>query len=170
LPLSNDKADYQSKILDVKKDYVLIFSVGGEKDIEADFKDDMKENLWRSKIRTAGINFSDAGGIIFTGNTGSAEFKNDIINEFLKNSLIVYIDTMFTNLNAGEDKVESLFEDVTDKTHEGRKYLFYKINLSPAEFSSFENRIYKFKKAGYRFYTFTEILKKINTPAKKVGH
>ncbi|MEO8665659.1 MAG: hypothetical protein ABI462_09195, partial [Ignavibacteria bacterium] len=143
------------------------FSFGGEKDIEADFKEDMKENLWRSKVKAAGINFSKASGIILTGDNSTNDFEDRVVEEFTRNNFFVFRDTIFTGLKGKENKVESLLEDMKAKTKDDKRVLFYKINLTPAEFGELDKKIYALKKAGYRFYTFGDLQKKINLAKEK---
>jgi len=158
LPLRNDKADYQSKIIELKKDYLMKFSVGTEDDIDADFKIDMKESTLKSRIRSLSINFPDVTGIILTGNSGNQEFYKTVKEEFIKNNLMVYSDSMFSSYRDGDSKVTNLFEDIISETKNGKNFLFYDVNFNPDEFDAFDKAVYSLKKSGYRFFNFKELM------------
>lgn len=160
LPVRNDKADYQSKIIELNKEYLLKISVGEEDDIEADFKDDMKENVWRSKIKTAGLSFPKTSGVILINKTRNQEFYRMVRDEFTKNNFSVYDDSVFEEFKPKEDKIYSLFEDIITKSKKGKKILFYDINLDPKDFESLDRQVYNMKKLGYKFYGFKDLNKK----------
>ncbi len=164
LPLRNDKADYQSLIIDKKRNFLVEFLVGTGDDIESDFNDDMKESAWKSKVRTVAINFPQAAGIILSVKDGTDEFANEVSNEFTKNNLKVYKDTLFTKYKTGVDKVGLLLDDIITKSKGGAKFLFYNVNLNPGEFSDYIREINTLKKLGYKFLDFSDMMKKINKP------
>jgi hypothetical protein len=163
LPLRNDKADYQSMIIDLKKDYLIRFSIGNGDDIEADFKDDMKESIWKSKIKSVELNFPQAAGIILFDKKGLNDFENIIQDEFVKNNLNVYKDSIFVQFKRGENKVTSLLDDIISKSKNGKKILFYNINFNPNEFLDYDKEIYIMKKLGYKFLDFKQMIKEINS-------
>lgn len=170
LPLRNDKADYQSKIIELKKDFLLKFSIGNEDDIEADFKIDMKESFWKSKIRSIGINFPHASGVILINKSSDNDFYKNIKEEFSKNNLAVYPDSVFSSFRNSGNKVTGLFDDIVSKTKEGKKFLIYDINLNPEEFEAYDKEIYRLKKSGYRFFNFRQLMNRIqpsDRPLKK---
>jgi hypothetical protein len=170
LPLRNDKADYQSMIMDLKKDYLIKFSVGGEDDIEADFKEDMKENVWKSKIKSVVLNFPQASGIILSGSGGLNDFENMIQDEFVKNNLNVYRDSIFVQfvqLKRTENEITSLFDDIISKSKSGRKFLIYDVNFNPVEFSDYDREVYTMKKLGYRFFDFKELMNRVTKDKDK---
>ncbi|MEO6695756.1 MAG: hypothetical protein ABIO41_11195, partial [Ignavibacteria bacterium] len=162
LPLRNDKSDYQSKILGSERDYLLRFFIGDEKDITSDFKSDMKADVWKAKIRSASVNFQNSGGIFLTGNTQIKEFENEIKKEFFKNNIAVYSDTLLSGFQKSEQTVNSLFSDIITQSNSGKKFLLYSVNLSPEEFKYYDSQLFKLKKLGYKFFNFTDIMKKIN--------
>lgn len=157
LPLRNDKADFQSGVTGAKRDYLLKLIVGNEDDIEADFKSDMKESLVRSKIRTLYLNFSQSSGIILYDMNNLMEFENKIREEFEKNNMKVYQDTVFTEVRRGDDIVASLFKDIVNHSNSGKKILFYTVNFSPENFTEYDSQVYTLKKKGFKFYNFKEL-------------
>lgn len=161
LPLRNDKADYQSRILELKRDYLLKLSVGDEDDIEADFKDGMKESVRSSKIKSLGLSFPNSTGVILINKTRNMDFFNGVKNDFVKNNMKVYNDSVFDEYKSNEKKVISIFEDIINEAKRGKKILIYDINFSPEEFASYDRQVYSMKKLGYRFYNFRDLVNKV---------
>ncbi len=162
LPLRNDKADYQSVILEAKKDYLIEFIVGDENEVIADFKSDMKESTWKSKVKTAAMNYPDAAGVILRFSSDVTEFADNVKEEFVKNNVTVYKDTVFTSFKISAQKVNSLIENITSNSGKDKKNLIYSVNFDINEFKEFEQKAYQLKKLGYRFFDFSDIMKKIN--------
>jgi len=159
MPLRNDKADYQSLITGSGKDYLLGLSIGDDYDIQADFNSGMKEKSLKSKIRSLSLSFSSASGVILTGRNVSPELYELVSNEFLKNNLGVYGDTIFSAFKKTDSKVDLLFEDIINKTNAGKKYLFYSLRFTPSEFAGYDEKVYKMKKLGYKFVSFKELIR-----------
>lgn len=162
LPLRNDKADYQSKIIDMNKDYLIKFTIGSEDDITADFKSDMKENVWKSKVKSVYMNFPQITGIVLSYKKEYEDFNNEVREEFLKNNINIFNDTLFIQYKRGADKIYSLFNDIISKSNSGKKFLFYNVNFSPSEFSEYDKDVYVMKKLGYKFLDFKEMMKRVN--------
>ena len=161
LPLRNDKADYQSRIIELKRDYLLKLSVGNEDDIETDFRDGMKESVRSSKIKSLGLSFPNTTGVILINKTRNKDFFNAVKNDFMKNDMKVYNDSVFDEYNSSEKKVISIFEDMINEAKKGKKFLIYDINFSPEEFASYDRQVYSMKKLGYRFYNFKDLVNKV---------
>lgn len=159
LPMRNDKADYQSAILESGKDYLIEFSAGDENDIAADFKSDMPEKVWKAKVKSVSMNNSAASGIIILNGRDQQEFVSIVSDEFTRNNAKVYKDTLYTPFRSGEEKINSLFENIISNTISGKKYLIYKLNFSPAEFSDYEKKVNQMKKLGYKFTDFKTLIK-----------
>ena len=164
LPLRNDKADYQSLIIEKNKDFLLKFSVGEDDDIEADFKESMKASLWKSKVRTAGISFPKVTAVILLNRIRNKEFYNKVMEEFTKYNIPVYSDSVFSSYRYSDNKISALFENIVNESKNGRHYLFYDVNFNPGEFNAYDNEVYKLKKLGYRFYNFWDLMN------RKDGH
>lgn len=160
LPLRNDKADYQSRIIELKRDYLLKLSVGDEDDIEADFKNEMKESVRSSKIKALALSFPNTTGVILINKTRNPDFFNAVKNDFIKNNMKVYNDSVFFIYKSAENKVISFFEDLINEAKKGKKILFYDINFDPQEFTSYDRQVHNMKKLGYRFYNFRDLVKK----------
>jgi hypothetical protein len=168
LPLRNDKADYQSAIMEANEDYLVEFLIGDENEVIADFKTDMKESFWKSKVKSAAMNYPKAAGVILKSNPGLSEFEDKVKDEFLKNNMKVYKDTVFTQFRGGEQIVNTLFESISTNASKEKRNLIYSVNLNLQDFKEFERKVYQLKKLGYRFYKFSDIMKKIETEKNKL--
>jgi hypothetical protein len=158
LPMRNDKADYQAKIIELNRDYLLKLSVGDEDDIEADFKEGMKESIRSSKIKSLSLNFQNVSGVILINKTTNLEFFIAVKNDFIKNNIKIYDESVFGKFRTGENAVVSMFEDIITEAKGGNKALFYDVNFDPEEFASYDRQLYNMKKLGYRFYNFRDLM------------
>lgn len=161
LPMRNDKADYQSKIMEMNRDYLLRLSVGNEDNIEADFKEGMKESQRLSRIKSLSLGFQNSSGVLLISRTDNQEFFNTVKNDFIRNNIKVYSDSEFHGFRIRDSKVISLFENIVSESKGGGKKLFYDVNFSPEDFESYDRQLYNMKKLGYRFYSFKGLMDKI---------
>lgn len=160
LPLRNDKAEYQSLVTEQKTDHLIKFYTGNEDDILADFRDDMKESQWKSKVKSAAISFANSGGIILYNTGSNPEFYNKVKEEFRNNNIKVYDDTIFTEFNPGENKVSSLIENIKSGNKNGKTVMYFSIFFTIDEFREYEKKIQELKKSGYKFNNFSETFKR----------
>ena len=122
----------------------------------------MKESLRSSKIKSLSLSFPNTSGVILISRSGNREFYNAVKNEFLKNSIKVYSDSVFNDFRSGENKVISLFEDIINEAKSGKKFLFYDVKFDPEEFAAYDKMLYSMKKLGYRFTSFKSLISKIS--------
>lgn len=162
LPMRNDKADYQSDIQESGKDYIINFIIGDENDVAADFKSDMSEKTWKSKVKTISVSYAGASGIILTDSKELKEFTNLIREEFSKNDMKVFSDSLFTPKKTNDQKINSLFENIISNSVPGKRIQIYAVNMNPAEFKEYENKVYSLKKLGYKFIRFSEAMKRLS--------
>lgn len=162
LPMRNDKADYQSDIQESGKDYVIDFIIGDENDVAADFKSDMSEKIWKSKVKTVSVSYAGTSGIILTDRKDLKEFTNLIREEFTKNEMKVFSDSFFTPLKTNDQKINSLFENIVSNSVPGKRIQIYAVNMSPEEFKEYESKVYSLKKLGYKFIRFSEAMKRLS--------
>lgn len=171
-PVRNDKADIQSEIFESKRDYLIKFSVGGEEDVDADFKPDMNEKILKQKIRSVQLNFPGVTAIILVYKSNKKDlidFGNELKKEFENDGKTVYEDTIFSSVKYTGSKVNSLFEDIPSKSAAEKKYLFYDINFNPEEFSEYDSQVYSMKKLGYKFLSFKELKNLMDKSQEKVN-
>ncbi len=171
LPLTNDKSDVQSLIVNSKKDFLLKFSIGKEDDVEADFKSGTEGNReWRAKIKSVSYEFAKTGGVIIDNPVKDFVFEEKIKDEFLKYKITTYKDTLlqkFASANIDEKKVYDLFTNIINRTKNGYTNNFYILNLSPSEFLFLDKEITNLKRRGYKFYSFKDMMRKMNAPLVK---
>ena len=172
LPLTNDKSDIQSTILNSKKDFLLKFSLGNEEDIEADFKTGQNNiREWKTKIKSVSFEFPKTGGAIIENPIRDYIFEEKIRNEFQNGNINTYKDTLlirFNSPNTEEKKIYDLFTDIMLRTKNGFNNHIYLLNLTPSEFAFLDKEIINIKKRGYKFYSFKDLMRKINTPVLKI--
>ncbi len=171
LPLTNDKSDVQSSILNSKKDFLMKFSLGKEDDVEADFKSGTENSReWRAKIKSVSYEFTKTGGVILENPVKDFVFGQKIKEEFQKYKINTYKDTLlmkFASSNIDEKKVYDLFTNIINRTKSGFANNFYILNLSPSEFTFLDKEIANLKRRGYKFYSFKDMMKKLNAPLVK---
>jgi len=173
LPLTNDKSDVQSLILNSKKDFLLKFSLGKEDDVEADFKSGTEGSReWRAKIKSVSYEFAKTGGVILENPVKDFVFEQKIREEFQKYKISTYKDTLlmkFASSNIDEKKIYDLFTNIINRTKNGFTANFYLLNLSPAEFTFLDKEIANLKRRGYKFYSFKDMMRKLSAPLVKSG-
>lgn len=171
LPLTNDKSDVQASILNSKKDFLLKFSLGKEDDIEADFKSGTENKReWKVKIKSVSFEFARTGGVILENQVKDYAFEEKIKEEFQKYKMSMYKDTLlmkFASSNIDEKKVYDLFTNIISRTRSGFTNNFYILNLSPSEFLFLDKEIANLKRRGYKFYSFRDMMRKMNAPVVK---
>lgn len=173
LPLTNDKSDVQATIENSKKDFLLKFSLGKEDDVEADFKSGTENSReWRAKIKSVSYEFAKTGGVILENPLKDFVFEQKIKEEFQKYKISTYKDTLLTKFassNIDEKKIYDLFTNIINRTKGGSTNIFYILNLSPAEFTFLDKEIANLKRRGYKFYSFKDMMRKLNAPVVKPG-
>ena len=163
MPYDIEKSDIQAKIFDSRKDFLLILDIGSEKDVEADFRSDMKMSEWKTKIKNLSSEFSKASGIVLTNLRNVPGFENEVSEEFLKYNKNIFSDTIFVKSDSKDkpsQKINGLLNNIIQKNNKGYKKIFYLISLSAEELTEYSKQVYTLKKKGYKFRTFAEIIKK----------
>jgi hypothetical protein len=163
MPMSNEKSDYESLINEYNKDFVLKFIIGNDNELSADFRTDMPERTWRSKVKTTSLTYHKTSGVILFPGPDTYPVAGEINSEFQKNNLKVYLDTLFIVFESkekGEKKVKELLNDIRLKSS-NRDFLFYIADLSPEEFFIFDKEIYDLKKKGFRFFDFRNAIRRM---------
>ncbi len=164
LPDMVRRIDLQTVVLDSKRDYVIFAEIGNEEDITAEFRTDMREKDWRSRIRSICYEYDKAGGVILKNPRKIYRYENDILNEFSRYRLPVFKDTLlikFSGEEKSDKKISLLFRDIETKANSGYKFLIYLVNFSAEDFFEFERKVFDLKKKGYKFLSFSDMVKKI---------
>jgi hypothetical protein len=163
MPYDIEKSDIQAKVFDSRKDFLLILDIGSEKDVEADFRSDMKMSEWKTKIKNLSSEFNKASGIVLTNLRNVPGFENEVSEEFLKYNKNIFSDTIFVKSDSKDkpsQKINGLLNNIIQKNNKGYKKIFYLITLSAEELTEYSKQVYTLKKKGYKFRTFAEIIKK----------
>jgi len=163
LPEHINKIDAQTVVLDSKKDYLVFADIGNDDDIGAEFKTDMSEKEWKSKVRTLCYEYDKAGGVIILNPRKHFKYETDLFGEFSRYNLKAFKDSVLIRFNSDEKggkKATALFNDINTRTMKGNRSLIYLINFPADEFKAFFDEAAKLKRKGYRFFTFSDILKR----------
>jgi hypothetical protein len=170
LPDIVEKIDAQTVVLDSKRDYVLFFDIGNEDDLLAEFKSDMRDKEWKSKVRTLCYEYEKAAGVFILNPKKIHPFEFDLLKEFSMYNLNSYKDTLLIRFVSDEKdrkKTDALFRDITSRADRGARSMIYLVTLTQEEFDFYRQDITKLKRKGYKFYNFSEIMKKRKNTAEQ---
>lgn len=163
LPDQIDRIDAQTVVMDSKRDYLLKVRIGTEDDITSEFKSNMSDKDLKIKVRTICYEYDKAAGAIILNPKKLYKIESDVLYEFSRYNLKAFRDTSFikfASVETGAKKVDALLKDIISRSLKGNKSIIYIASLTPEEFDIFNSGSYKIKRIGYRFYTFTEIMKR----------
>lgn len=163
LPDIVDKIDAQTVVLDSKRDFLLFMDIGVPEDLAAEFKTDMLEKEWKSKVRSVCYEYDKASGVIVLNPRKITPLGTDILTEFGLYNLKAYRDTVLVRFNSeekGRHKIDALFNDIITRTQKGGRSMIYLVQFSADDFAAYTADIFKLKRKGYRFFTFTDIIKR----------
>ncbi|HWQ82749.1 MAG TPA: hypothetical protein VN514_10805 [Ignavibacteria bacterium] len=163
LPDIVDKIDAQTIVLDSKRDYLLFMNIGTDEDLTAEFKSDMREKEWKSKVRSVCYEYDKAAGVIVLNPKKIFPLGSDILTEFGLYNLKAYRDTVLIKFNTeetGRKKIDALFNDINVRTQKGGRSMIYLVTLTAEEFGDYKEEIFKLKRKGFKFFTFTEIIRR----------
>ena len=163
LPDIVDKIDAQTIVLDSKRDYLLFMNIGTDEDLTAEFKSDMREKEWKSKVRSVCYEYDKAAGVIVLNPKKIFPLGSDILTEFGLYNLKAYRDTVLIKFNSeetGKRKIDALFNDINVRTQKGGRSMIYLVSLTADEFKNYKEEIFKLKRKGFKFFTFTEIIRR----------
>jgi len=163
LPDIVEKIDAQTVVLDSKREYVLFFDIGNEDDLLAEFKTDMREKEWKSKVRTVCYEYDKAAGVFILNPKKIHPFEFDLLKEFSQYNINSYKDTLlirFVSDEKNRKKTDALFRDITSRADRGARSMIYLVTFTQDEFDFYRQDITRLKRKGYKFYNFSEIMKK----------
>ncbi|MBW7856571.1 MAG: hypothetical protein OZ913_06290 [Ignavibacteriaceae bacterium] len=173
LPLDFEKIDVQSSIIESEKNYVLYFNVGNTENYLADFRTDMSDRQWMTKITSLSSEYPEASGIIFRNPDMEFEFEKKIRTQYLIYNENSFRDTLVKEFMPEFDdpgKVDELFTKIINRNNEGNKVQFYLARFSYNDFKSLFNKISLLKKRGYNFIDFktgADLLREIKANKEK---
>jgi uncharacterized protein YrzB (UPF0473 family) len=165
LPDNIDKPDIQTLVIESKRDYLVRADIGTPEDITPEFKTDMNEKDWKTKVRSICYEYDKAGGVIMSNPKMQYKYENEIIDEFQKYNLKAFKDTILIKFNTNENdkkKIYDLFTNILKRTNSGNRSQIYLVNFSDDDFWNYVKEVHNLKKRGYKFFTFSELLKRRN--------
>lgn len=163
LPDMVSRIDAQTVVMDSKRDYVLFLDIGTEDDLLSEFKKEMSQKEWKSKVRSTCYEYDKASAVIIYNPRKIHPMETDLLVEFSKYNLKAYKDTIlikFASEEKSEKKVNAFFSDVQTRSQKGAKSMIYLVDFNNDDINYFRNESYKLKRKGFKFYNFTEIMKK----------
>ncbi len=163
LPDMVARIDAQTVVLDTKRDYVLFMDIGTEEDLLSEFKKDMSQKELKSKVRTTCYEYDKASAVIILNPKKIHPMETDVLMEFSKYNLKAYKDTIlikFVSEEKSVKKINAFFSDIQTRSQKGAKSMIYLVDFNNDDINSFRNESYKLKRKGFKFYNFTEIMKK----------
>lgn len=157
LPLEFKKIDVQSAIIESGKNYLIYYLIGDENNYLADFRSDMTDRQWRTRITSLSSEYPKASGIIFRNPDEQFEFEKKVRLQFAKYNENSFRDTLISEFKPEFDdtgKVNELFEMIKSKNSEGKKVQFYLLKFSYKDFQMLFSSINELRKKGYRIVDF----------------
>jgi hypothetical protein len=163
LPDDINKIDLQTMVMESKKDYLVKADIGTQDDIESEFRSDMKEKDWRTKVRTICYEFDKAAGVVLKNPKMQHKMEMELLDEFSKFPVKAYRDTIFTKYHSTEKsnkKIADLFKLVLSRAKNGINSQVYVVNFTEEDFQNYLSGLHVIKKRGYKFFTFSDIMKR----------
>ncbi|MCX6159438.1 MAG: hypothetical protein NTY74_15770 [Ignavibacteriae bacterium] len=163
LPDMVSRIDAQTVVMDTKRDYVLFLDIGTEDDLLSEFKKEMSPKELRSKVRSTCYEYDKASAVIILNPKKIHPMETDLLMEFSKYNLKAYKDTILIKFASEEKsgkKVNIFFSDIQNRSQKGAKSMVYLVDFNNDDINYFRNESYKLKRKGFKFYNFTEIMKK----------
>lgn len=163
LPDDINKIDLQTMVMESKKDYLVKADIGTQDDIESEFRSDMKEKDWRTKVRTICYEFDKAAGVVLKNSKMQHKMEMELLDEFSKYPVKAYRDTIFTKYNSTENsnrKISDLFKLILSRAKNGINSQIYSVNFTEEDFQNYLSGLHVIKKRGYKFFTFSDIMKR----------
>ena len=163
MPLTLDRIDLQAAIIDSKRDYIIYPEIGRAEDYESDIR---KDKDWISKVYSLCTDYDKNKAIIFSNPHNAIDFEKDFITELSKCRGYIYRDTIFTKVAETKSKDKNisavLNELILSSKNRSSNTRVYLIQVSPEEFDEFIGTVASLEKAGVRFVTFSQFMKKQN--------
>lgn len=161
LPDNMERSDIQAAIIDSRRDYILMFTVGDEDDLNADFR--RKDRDWRTKFYSICSDYEREKPVLIKTIGNDKEFTNELLSEFKKCKDFVFSDsslTVFESKESGKKKVEAFFSKILTEFASGKMKFYFLIEFNFNEMQYYLDRVSSFEKRGFHFRTFTEMLRK----------
>jgi hypothetical protein len=163
LPDDINKIDLQTMVMESKKDYLVKTEIGLQDDIEAEFRSDMKEKDWRTKVRTLCYEFDKAAGVVLKNPKMLHKMEMELLDEFSKYPVKAYRDTIFYKYNSSEKSTRKLFDFfnlMLSRAKNGINSQIYVVNFTDEDLQNYLSGLHVIKKRGYKFFTFSDIMKR----------
>lgn len=161
LPDNMERSDIQAAIIDSRRDFILMFTVGDEDNLTADFR--KKDRDWRTKFYSICSDYEREKPVLIKTIGSDKEFANELLLEFKKCKDYVFSDsllTVFESKESGKEKVDAFFSKILNEFASGKMKFYFLIEFDNKEMEYYLNKVSSFEKRGFHFRTFTEMLRK----------
>ncbi len=173
-PRNPEEIELQNKLLQLKKDVLVNLTVGTADNYDADFRIGMDDKEIKQKVKSITSDFPTVKTAIIS--KINPQVPNDmtfnlVADEFRKNGIKTYRDTILTRpLSKDEEdsdnKIQLLVQRLQDKSVRAGSVIAI-LNLSNDEFVSFYNEVQNLKKRGFKFYSFTAYMDRLQQKEEK---
>ena len=161
-PRNPEEIELQNKLIQMKKDVLVNLTVGTNDNFDADFRIGMEDKDLKQRVKSIASDFPSVKTAVLSKINN--QVPNDpafsiISDEFRRNGIKVYLDTMITKLLSkdeedSDNKIKLIVNRLKEKAAKTGKVISI-LNLSNDEFVDFYDEVQNLKKLGYKFYTLT---------------
>ncbi|MCX7878521.1 MAG: hypothetical protein N2510_07780 [Ignavibacteria bacterium] len=172
LPRNLEKINILNQLSALKKDIVIKFQAGDEKNYENDFIWGSDEKKIREVIKNFTSDFTNIRNVLLIyGQNINRETLNNINYEFSRYNIKVISDSLQIKLltleeESSADKIKIISEKIRSISVT-RKHFISLIKLKEKEFEKFYHEILLLKKLGHKFYPLAVYLKKLDENKRK---
>lgn len=163
MPLTLDRVDLQAAIIDSKRDYIIYPEIGRAEDYESDIR---KDKDWISKVYNLCTDYDKNKAIVLSNPHNAIDFEKDFIAELSKCRGYIYRDTIFSKVaetKSKDKKISAILNElILSSKNRSSNTMVYLIKVPPEEFDEFIKIVASLEKAGIRFVTFSQFMKKQN--------
>lgn len=163
MPLTLDRIDLQAAIIDSKRDYIIYPEIGRAEDYESDIR---KDKDWISKVYSLCTDYDKNKAIVLSNPHNAIDFEKDFIAELSKCRGYIYRDTIFSKVaetKSKDKKISAVLNElILSSKNRSSNTRVYLIKVPPEEFDEFIKTVASLEKAGIRFVTFSQFMKKQN--------
>lgn len=170
LPIDYKYSDIQSLILESGNDYILFYSIGKEDDFSADFRENMPEKEWKSKVKFISVAFPKAAAVMLSNPEKLYKYEKAIREHFLEYRPNVFRDTIYTDIRSSElsgGPVDKIYASIIGNSKAGKKYQIYVAEFTAEDFENYKHRIYELKKKGHKIVSLSKVLRGVEKTLPK---
>lgn len=173
-PRNPEEIELQNKLLQLKKDVLVNLTVGASDNYDADFRIGMDDKDLKQKVKSIASDFPTVKTAILS--KINPQVPNDLVfnlisDELKKNGIKTYRDSILTKPLSKEEedsdnKIQLLTDRLEDRSVRAGSVIAV-LNLSNDDFLNFYNDVQNLKKRGFKFYSFTAYMDRLEKKEEK---